>query len=147
MQRTLMTRNEDVQARWHVIDAEGAVLGRLATVVAHVLRGKHLPTFTPSIDNGDYVIVINAEKVRVTGNKETDKKYYRYSGYPGGLREQSLRDLRRKHPERVVEIAVRGMLPKNRLGRQLFRKLRVYPGADHPHMAQQPTILKLGGEN
>lgn len=147
MQRTLMTRNEDVQARWHVIDAEGAVLGRIATEIARVLRGKHLPTFTPHIDNGDYVVVINAEKVRVTGNKETDKKYYRYSGYPGGLREQSLHELRQKHPERLIELAVRGMLPKNRLGRQLYRKLRVYAGPEHPHMAQQPDVMKLGGQS
>lgn len=147
MQRTLMTRKEDVQARWHVIDAEGLVLGRLATEVARVLRGKHLPSFTPHIDNGDYVIVVNAEKVRVTGDKETDKKYYRYSGYPGGLHEQSLRELRKKHPERVVEIAVRGMLPKNRLGRQLYRKLHVYAGAKHPHEAQKPDVLKLGGNS
>lgn len=146
MQRTIMTRREDVVPHWHIVDAEGMVLGRLAAEVAHVLRGKHLPTYTPSIDNGDYVIVVNAEKIRVTGNKVEDKMYYHHSGYPGGLRETSLRHMQEKHPERVIEIAVRGMLPKNRLGRQLFRKLKVYAGAAHPHAAQQPQELKLGGK-
>ncbi len=145
MQRTLMTRREDVIPRWHIVDADGMVLGRLATEVAAVLRGKHLPTYTPSIDNGDYVIVINAEKVRVTGNKYEDKTYYHHTGYPGGIRETSLRHMQERHPERVIEKAVRGMLPKNRLGRDLFRKLKVYSGATHPHEAQQPTELKLGG--
>lgn len=145
MQRTLMTRREDVVSRWHIVDAEGKVLGRLAAEIAHVLRGKHLATYTPSIDNGDHVIVVNAEKVRVTGHKVEDKKYYRHSGYPGGLHETSLRQMLEKHPERVIEIAVRGMLPKNRLGRDLFRKLKVYAGPNHPHMAQQPQELKLGG--
>ncbi|MDA8344682.1 MAG: 50S ribosomal protein L13 [Thermaerobacter sp.] len=141
-----MTRREDVVPRWHIVDAEGMVLGRLAAEVAHVLRGKHLPTYTPSIDNGDYVIVVNADKVRVTGNKLEDKKYYHHSGYPGGLRETSLRQMQEKHPERVIETAIRGMLPKNRLGRQLFRKLKVYAGPRHPHAAQQPQELRLGGK-
>ncbi len=123
------------------------VLGRLAAEVAHVLRGKHLPTYTPYIDNGDYVIVVNAEKVRVTGNKFEDKKYYHYTGYPGGLREASLRQVQEKHPERVIERAVRGMLPHNRLGRQLIRKLKVYAGPEHPHAAQQPQELRLGGKS
>ncbi len=146
MQHTIMTRREDVVPRWHIVDAEGMVLGRLAAEVAHVLRGKHLPTYTPSIDNGDYVIVVNADKVRVTGNKLEDKKYYHHSGYPGGLRETSLRQMQEKHPERVIETAIRGMLPKNRLGRQLFRKLKVYAGPRHPHAAQQPQELRLGGK-
>ncbi len=123
------------------------VLGRLAAEIAYVLRGKHLPTYTPHIDNGDYVIVVNADKVRVTGAKYEDKKYYRYSGYPGGLRETSFRQMLERHPERIIEIAVRGMLPKNRLGRQLFRKLKVYAGPEHPHAAQQPQELTLGGKS
>jgi large subunit ribosomal protein L13 len=126
-----------------VVDAEGKTLGRLATGIAHVLRGKHKPDFSPSVDVGDYVIVVNAEKVQVTGRKLDQKMYYRHSGYPGGLKEISLRDQLAKHPTRVLTHAVRGMLPKNRLGRRMFKKLKVYAGPDHPHQAQQPKPLDL----
>jgi len=125
-----------------VVDAQGETLGRLATRVATVLRGKHKPSFTPHVDCGDYVIIVNAEKIHVTGQKLIQKKYYRHSGYPGGLREVALRDQLQKFPTRVLEHAVRGMLPKNKLGRQMFRKLKVYAGPEHPHQAQQPKSLE-----
>ena len=140
---TYMAKPKELPVTWYVVDAEGQVLGRLAAEVARVLRGKHRPTFTPSVDTGEHVIVVNAAKVRVTGGKLEDKMYYRHSGYPGGLRAESLKDALRRHPERVIETAVRGMLPKNRLGRQLFRKLKVYAGPDHPHGAQRPERLEL----
>ncbi len=143
MEKTFVTRKEDVQRDWFVVDATGQTLGRLATRVARMLRGKHKPTYSPSIDTGDYVIVVNAEKIHVTGRKLDQKVYYRYTGYPGGLREITLRDQLQKHPTRVVEHAVRGMLPKNRLGRQMIKKLKVYAGPDHPHEAQQPESLEL----
>jgi large subunit ribosomal protein L13 len=119
------------------------VLGRLATEIAHRLRGKHKPEYTPHVDTGDYIVVINAEKVRVTGNKETGKVYWRHSGYPGGIRGTTVADMRKQHPERIIEKAVKGMLPRNPLGRAMYRKLKVYAGADHPHTAQQPTPLEL----
>jgi large subunit ribosomal protein L13 len=125
-----------------VVDAQGETLGRLATRVATVLRGKHKPSFTPHVDCGDYVIIVNAEKIHVTGQKSIQKKYYRHSGYPGGLREVTLRDQLQKFPTRVLEHAVRGMLPKNKLGRKMFRKLKVYAGPEHPHQAQQPKSLE-----
>jgi large subunit ribosomal protein L13 len=140
---TVSAREEDVQKDWYVVDAQGQTLGRLATQVATVLRGKHKPLYTPHIDCGDYVIVVNAEKVHVTGQKMTQKKYYRHSGYPGGLKEITLRDQLQKFPNRVIEAAVRGMLPKNRLGRRMFKKLKVYPGSAHPHEAQQPKVLEV----
>jgi len=140
---TVSAREEDVQKDWYVVDAQGQTLGRLATQVATVLRGKHKPLYTPHIDCGDYVIVVNAEKVHVTGQKMTQKKYYRHSGYPGGLKEVTLRDQLQKFPNRVIEAAVRGMLPKNRLGRRMFKKLKVYPGSAHPHEAQQPKVLDV----
>lgn len=140
---TKITREQDMQRDWYVVDAQGQTLGRLASQIATVLRGKHKPGFTPHIDCGDYVIVVNAEKVHTTGQKLTQKKYYRHSGYPGGLREISLRDQLQKFPERVIESAVRGMLPKNKLGRQMFKKLKVYPGPSHPHRAQQPQPLEF----
>jgi large subunit ribosomal protein L13 len=140
---TVSAREEDVQKDWYVVDAQGQTLGRLATQVATVLRGKHKPLYTPHIDCGDYVIVVNAEKVHVTGQKMTQKKYYRHSGYPGGLKEVTLRDQLQKFPNRVIEAAVRGMLPKNRLGRRMFKKLKVYPGSAHPHEAQQPKVLEV----
>jgi large subunit ribosomal protein L13 len=130
-----------VQRDWYVIDAQGQTLGRLASRVATLLRGKHKPLYTPHVDCGDYVIVVNAEKVHVTGQKMTQKKYYRHSGYPGGLKEVSLRDQLQKFPDRVIEKAVQGMLPKNRLGRRMFKKLKIYAGPNHPHQAQQPKSL------
>ena len=143
MAKTYVTKKEDVVRDWHVVDATGQTLGRLATRVASVLRGKHKATFSTSVDVGDCVIVLNAEKIHVTGRKLDQKIYYRHTGYPGGIRETTLRDLLRKHPERVIGHAVRGMLPKNRLGRRMYRKLKVYPGPDHPHAAQQPKPLEI----
>jgi large subunit ribosomal protein L13 len=144
VKKTYVTKEEDVQREWYVVDARGQTLGRLATRVASVLRGKHKPTYSPSVDAGDFVIVVNAEKVHVTGRKLDQKLYYRHSGYPGGLKEITLRNLLQQHPTRVIEHAVRGMLPKNRLGRQVFRHLKVYAGSEHPHEAQQPKVLELG---
>ena len=134
--RTYATRQRDVERTWHVIDAAGKPLGRVATEAATLLRGKHKPIFTPALDVGDYVIVVNAARVAVTGNKITNKRYHRHSGYPGGLTTVVLRDLLATFPERVIEKAVRGMLPKNRLGREQFRHLRVYTGDAHPHAGQ-----------
>lgn len=131
------------QRNWFVVDAEGVTLGRLATTVAATLRGKHKPTYTPHVDTGDFVVVINADKVRVTGNKETQKNYYRHSMYPGGLTTTSLKEMRAKFPERIIESAVRGMLPGSNLGRQQLKKLKVYAGPNHPHEASQPTPLSL----
>ena len=141
--RTFTAKTEEIERRWFVVDAEGQTLGRLASRIAPILRGKHKPIYTPHVDCGDYVIVINAEKVRVTGRKLDQKFYYRHSGYPGGLKSISLRDQLDKHPERVIEAAVRGMLPKNKLGRRMFKKLKVYAGDAHPHQAQQPKPLEL----
>ena len=143
MEKTYATKKEDVQRDWYVVDAAGQTLGRLAARVAHVLCGKHKPTYSPSVDVGDCVIVVNAGAIHVTGSKLDQKMYYRYSGYPGGLKEITLRGLLQRHPARVIEHAVRGMLPKNRLGRQMFKKLKVYAGPDHPHAAQQPKPLAL----
>ncbi len=141
--KTYSPRPGDVERAWWVVDAEGVPLGRLASEVAKLVRGKHKPTYAPHFDGGDFVIVVNAAKVAVTGNKEDDKIYHRHSGYPGGLKAQTLREVRESHPERMVETAVRGMLPKNRLGRRLFTKVKVYPGPDHPHGSQQPKPLDL----
>jgi large subunit ribosomal protein L13 len=141
--KTISAKEAEIQRDWFVIDAQGQTLGRLATRTAAVLRGKHKPLYTPHVDCGDYVIIINAEKVHVTGQKMSQKKYYRHSGYPGGLKEISLRDQLQKFPERVLESAVRGMLPKNRLGRRMFKKLKVYPGPSHPHQAQQPKPMEF----
>lgn len=141
--KTYVTKPGEVEREWFVVDAEGKTLGRLATEIARILCGKHKPSYSPAVDVGDYVIVVNAEKVRVTGRKLEQKVYYRHSGYPGGLKEVRLRDQLKKHPTRVIEQAVRGMLPKNALGRQMFRKLKVYAGPDHPHQAQQPKPLEL----
>jgi large subunit ribosomal protein L13 len=143
VEKTYVTKQEDVQREWYVVDASGQTLGRLASQVARILRGKHKPIYSPSVDTGDYVIVVNAEKVHVTGRKLDQKIYYRHSGYPGGLKEITLRNLLRKHPTRVIEHAVRGMLPKNRLGRRMFKKLKVYAGPDHPHAAQRPEPFGL----
>ena len=143
MEKTYVTKKEDVQREWYVVDAAGQTLGRLATRVATMLRGKHKPIFSPSVDTGDYVVIVNADKIHVTGRKMDQKIYYRHSRYPGGLREITLRNLLHKHPTRVIEYAVRGMLPKNRLGRQMIKKLKVYAGPNHPHEAQQPQSLEL----
>ena len=141
--KTYVPNESEIERKWYIVDAEDAVLGRLATEVASILRGKHKPQFTPHLDAGDYVIVVNAEKVRVTGAKENQKMYYRHSRYPGGLRSMTFNQMIEKHPERVIEAAVRGMLPKNALGRRMLRKLRVFTGPDHPHAAQQPIELNV----
>ncbi len=141
--KTFVTKPADVERRWYVVDAEGKTLGRLASQIAAVLRGKHKPIYSPSVDCGDFVIVVNAEKIAVTGQRMEKKMYYRHSGYPGGLRELTLRQQLEKHPTRPVEIAVRGMLPKNRLGRKMIKKLKVYAGPEHPHEAQQPKVMEL----
>lgn len=141
--KTVSMRAEDVERSWWVVDAENLTLGRMATEIAHRLRGKHKAEYTPHVDTGDYVIVINADKVRVTGNKENDKVYWRHSGYPGGIRGVNVADMRAQHPERIIEKAVKGMLPRNPLGRAMYRKLKVYAGAEHPHSAQQPKPLEL----
>jgi large subunit ribosomal protein L13 len=141
--RTFTAKTAEIEREWYVVDAENQTLGRLAAKIAPILRGKHKPIYTPHLDCGDFVIVINADKVRVTGRKLDQKYYHRYSGYPGGLRSISLRDQLAKHPERVLEAAVKGMLPKNSLGRQMFKKLKVYAGESHPHQAQQPKPLEF----
>ena len=141
--KTFMEKKENVNRKWYVIDAEGQTLGRLATKVATVLKGKHKPTYTPHVDCGDYVIVINAEKVNLTGNKLNDKMYYNHSGYVGGLRERNAKTMIEKYPEEMVERAIKGMLPKGRLGRQMYTKLFVYAGPEHKHQAQKPVELKV----
>jgi large subunit ribosomal protein L13 len=141
--KTYTAKPQDIEREWFVVDAQGKTLGRLASEVAHILRGKHKPIYTPHMDTGDYVVVINAGQVRVTGRKLDQKIYYRHSGYPGGLRQISLRDQLAKDPTKVVKAAVRGMLPKNRLGRRMIKKLRVYAGETHPHQAQRPGELPL----
>lgn len=141
--KTYTPKPEDIQREWFVIDAKDQTLGRLATQVAVLLRGKHKPIFSPHMDVGDYVIVINADKIRVTGRKLDQKIYYRHSGYPGGLRQRTLREQLQRFPERVIEAAVRGMLPKNKLGRKMFKKLKVYAGEQHPHEAQKPKVFEL----
>jgi large subunit ribosomal protein L13 len=141
--RTYSPKAGDVQRQWHVIDASDIVLGRLASHVAILLRGKHKPIFAPHMDTGDFVVVVNAEKVALSGNKLDDKRAYRHSGYPGGMHSMAYRDLLAKHPERAVEKAVKGMLPKNTLGRNMLRKLKVYAGPDHPHQAQRPVPFEI----
>ena len=141
--RTFSPKDSDITRQWHVIDASDVVLGRLASQAAVLLRGKHKPIFAPHVDTGDFVIVINADKVALSGNKLEQKRAYRHSGYPGGLRSVSYGELMEKHPERAVEKAVRGMLPKNSLGRKTLRKLKVYAGPDHPHQAQQPVPFQI----
>lgn len=141
--KTYVTKASEVEREWFVVDAEGETLGRLATRVARVLRGKHKPSYSPSVDVGDYVIVLNADKVHVTGRKLDQKIYYRHSGYVGNLKRIPLREALERNPERVFEHAVRGMLPKNRLGRKMIKKLKVYAGAEHPHEAQQPKPLEI----
>ncbi|MDQ0508996.1 50S ribosomal protein L13 [Aedoeadaptatus ivorii] len=141
--KTTMAKANEVDRKWYVIDAEGKVLGRLATEIANILRGKNKPIYTPHVDTGDFVIVINAEKIKMTGNKWNDKVYDYHTGYPGGRREVAYSEIREKHPERVIEYAVKGMLPKSRLGRSMFRKLKVYAGNEHPHAAQQPEAYEV----
>jgi large subunit ribosomal protein L13 len=140
---TYVTKPNDIKHDWYVVDAQGQTLGRLATRIATVLKGKHKPIYSPSMDTGDYVVVINAEKIVATGRKLDEKMYYRHTGYPGGLRQINLRDQLAKHPERVISAAVRGMLPHNRLGRAMFKKLKVFAGAEHPHAAHKPKTLEL----
>ncbi|HLU44394.1 MAG TPA: 50S ribosomal protein L13 [Natronosporangium sp.] len=141
--RTYSPRPGDIERQWHVIDAADVVLGRLASQAATLLRGKHKPIFAPHMDTGDFVIIVNAEKVALSGNKRRDKVIYRHSGYPGGLKQTSYEELLRKRPERAVELAVKGMLPHNRLGRKLLKKLKVYAGPDHPHSAQKPVPYEI----
>jgi len=141
--RTYTPKPADVERQWHVIDATDVVLGRLASQVATLLRGKHKPIYAPHLDTGDFVIIINADKVALSGKKLEQKKAYRHSGYPGGLRAIAYSDLMEKHPERAVEKAIKGMLPKNTLGRQMFSKLKVYAGPEHPHQAQQPVPFEI----
>jgi large subunit ribosomal protein L13 len=141
--KTFVAKPAEVKRDWYVVDAEGKTLGRLATEIARRLRGKHKPEFTPHVDTGDYIVVVNAEKIGVTGNKRKDKIYYRHTGYPGGLREASFQKMIDSHPERVLEIAVKGMLPKGPLGRAMHSKLKVYAGTEHPHQAQQPKELNI----
>jgi large subunit ribosomal protein L13 len=145
--RTFSPRARDITRDWYVVDADGQVLGRLAAQVARILRGKHKPIFAPHVDTGDHVIIVNAAKVRLTGNKLEQKRYYRHSGYPGGLKTVPYTVLLSQRPSRAVERAVRGMLPHNRLGRQMIRKLKVYDGPTHPHAAQRPKALDLGPES
>ena len=141
--KTYMAKSADVDKKWYVVDADGKTLGRLATAIADALRGKRKPTFTPHVDTGDFVIVVNAEKVQVTGRKAEQKEYDTYSGYPSGRKVRTYEQVMAKHPERIIEHAVRGMLPRNRLGRAMFRKLKVYAGPDHPHEAQKPEPLEV----
>jgi large subunit ribosomal protein L13 len=140
---TRSAKSSEVQHGWYVVDAQGRTLGRLATELARRLRGKHKPEYTPHVDTGDYIVVINAEKIRVTGNKLKDKMYYRHTGYVGNLKSESLGALLKRAPERVIELAVKGMLPRNPLGRKMLKKLKVTRGEDHPHQAQQPLPLEL----
>ena len=141
--KTFVAKNETVQRDWYLVDATGKTLGRLSAEIAHRLRGKHKPVYTPHVDTGDYIIVVNAEKIAVTGKKLTDKLYHRFTGYIGNLKTETLAQALERHPERVIETAVKGMLPKNTLGRAMYRKLKVYKGAEHPHTAQQPQPLEL----
>lgn len=141
--KTYWTKEEDVERKWFVVDAEGQTLGRLASRIATVLRGKHKPIYSPSVDTGDYVVVVNAEKIQTTGRRMDQKKYYTHSGYIGGLKERTLREMLETDPDRVIHLAVRGMLPKNALGRKIMKKLKVYAGPEHPHAAQQPEPLEF----
>ena len=140
---TISAKKNEVERAWYIVDAENKVLGRLATQVATILRGKHKPLFTPHVDTGDFVVVINAEKIHLTGNKLDKKMYHRHSGYPGGITSVSAGELLEKNPETIIKHAVKGMLPKNKLGREQFKKLKVYPGKEHPHTSQMPQELKM----
>jgi len=140
---TKTIKASEIQKDWYIADADGKILGRFASEIAQVLRGKHKPNFSPNMDMGDFVVVVNAEKVKVTGKKETDKVYFRHSGYPGGTTFTDLSHLRRTYPERIIENAVKGMLPKNKLGRAIMKHLKIYAGTEHPHSAQQPKVLDI----
>ena len=141
--KTFSAKNETVKRDWYVVNAEGRTLGRLATEVARRLKGKHKAEYTPHVDTGDYIVIVNAEKVRVTGKKSTDKMYYRHTGFPGGIKEMSFEKLIDHKPEKVIELAVKGMMPRNPLGRAMLSKLKVYAGSEHPHTAQQPKELDI----
>ncbi|SVB29545.1 uncharacterized protein METZ01_LOCUS182399 [marine metagenome] len=141
--KTYSIKADEIHKDWFVADAENKALGRLASKVAQILKGKHKPTYTPHMDMGDFVVVVNAEKIRVSGNKEMQKTYFSHSGYPGGTKEVDLYTMRRRHPERVIQNAVKGMLPHNRLGRQMMRNLKIYSGPDHPHSSQQPKVMEF----
>ncbi len=143
--KTYQAKPHEVEREWVLIDATDQVLGRVASKVAQILKGKNKPQYTPHVDTGDFVVIINAEKIRLTGAKAANKEYYRHSGYPGGLKVESFEEAMAKHPERVIERAVKGMLPKNTLGRAMGKKLKVYAGAEHPHMAQKPREIKMEG--
>ncbi|WAA09400.1 50S ribosomal protein L13 [Fervidibacillus albus] len=145
MRTTYMAKPNEIERKWYVVDATGQTLGRLASEVAAILRGKHKPTFTPHVDTGDHVIIINASKIELTGKKLTDKIYYRHSQHPGGLKKRTALEMRTNYPERMLELAIRGMLPKGSLGRQMFKKLHVYAGSEHPHQAQKPENYELRG--
>lgn len=145
MRTTYMAKPNEVERNWHLVDAEGKTLGRLASEVASLIRGKHKPQFTPHVDTGDFVIVINAEKIEMTGNKLRDKVYYRHTGYPGGIKSVTAGELRREKPVQLIENAVHGMLPKNRLGSRMKLRLKAYAGSEHPHAAQQPEVYELRG--
>ena len=141
--KTYSIKADEIHKDWFVADAENKALGRLASKVAQILKGKHKPTYTPHMDMGDFVVVVNAEKIHVSGNKEMQKTYFSHSGYPGGTKEVDLYTMRRRHPERVIQNAVKGMLPHNRLGRQMMRNLKIYSGPDHPHSAQEPKVMEF----
>ena len=141
--KTYSAKSHEVKRDWYIVDATGKVLGRVAAEIARRLRGKHKPEFTPHVDTGDYIVVVNAEKLRVTGNKAKDKLYHRHTTYPGGLRTTNFEKMQSKHPERVLQLAVKGMLPKGPLGYAMIKKMKIYPGADHPHSAQQPKPLQI----
>ena len=141
--KTYSIKADEIHKDWFIADAENKALGRLASKVAQTLKGKHKPTYTPHMDMGDFVVVVNAEKIRVSGNKEMQKTYFSHSGYPGGTKEVDLYTMRRRHPERVIQNAVKGMLPHNRLGRQMMRNLKIYSGPDHPHSSQQPKVMEF----
>lgn len=145
MRTTFMAKANEVERKWYVVDAEGQTLGRLASEVASILRGKNKPTFTPHVDTGDHVIIINAEKIHLTGNKLNDKIYYRHTNHPGGLKQRTALEMRTSYPVQMLELAIKGMLPKGRLGRQVSKKLNVYAGAEHPHQAQKPEVYELRG--
>lgn len=145
MRTTYMAKPNEIERKWYVVDASGKTLGRLASEVASLLRGKHKPIYTPHVDTGDYVIVINAAKVKLTGNKLQNKVYYRHSGYPGGLKRTTASDMLKNKPEKMVELAIKGMLPKNSLGRKQAKKLHVYAGSEHKHQAQKPEVYELRG--
>ncbi|WP_026561250.1 50S ribosomal protein L13 [Bacillus sp. J37] len=145
MRTTFMANAANIERKWYVVDAEGKTLGRLSSEVASILRGKHKPTYTPHVDTGDHVILINAEKIELTGKKLTDKIYYRHSQFPGGLKSRTALEMRTNYPEKMLELAIKGMLPKGSLGRQMAKKLHVYAGSEHPHQAQQPEVYELRG--